>query len=575
MIFYCSWCREVACRDCILIDRRHSLPPCHYEPVKDAAKSCRESLRNQSRSLDDKKGSVRGIRKGVERLESTMKEIRTQYITDISHFYDQLIGKLKKRKEKAINQLQRDNQLLLQEIGAWREETKEYLSQIDQVGESIRSLSDGEILAQSKALKESMANMELKAIPKATKPAVPDIQSVNTILARLDADLPTYLEVDPDHCHITMEDQFQVNSPVHMYITLCDSACFPSSVKQKVSVSIIPSNDCTGDPLTAEVVPLSSSRYSVTFTPTQHTRGHRNIVIRVNKQILHKEPIFIECPPQELSHHLQTIDSVMYWGCLKISGQQVYCNTRQENGQPILARIDGDKLSEKYKLMIPSECKLTQWAPDEFAVNNDLLYVCDSENNKLHCFNLSDGSYVNSTGKRGTELGEFKRINGLCVAADSLIYVCDTNNNRIQVFDKDFRCLREFGDAGTEPSALLGPTNVVSVCEGGKVILYVSEIYNHRVQCLSSSGEHIRFIGGPGDGESQLSRPNILHIHHSHIYITDDRGVAVFTLDGQFVARFATELGKAAGGSAIEGLTVTKNGLVYIYHYGQSKIFIY
>ena len=127
---------------------------------------------------------------------------------------------------------------------------------------------------------------------------------------------------------------------------------------------------------------------------------------------------------------------------------------------------------------------------------------------------------------------------------------------------------------GTGRSCFLWPSNVASSSEGGRVLLYVSELYNHRVQCVTSTGDHIRFIGSSGTGERQLSRPNILHIHISHLYVSDDRGVVVFNLSGEFVTRFATELCKV-GIYPIEGLTVSSDGFVYVYHCPQNRIYLY
>jgi tripartite motif-containing protein 2/3/tripartite motif-containing protein 71 len=189
----------------------------------------------------------------------------------------------------------------------------------------------------------------------------------------------------------------------------------------------------------------------------------------------------------------------------------------------------------------------------------------------VHRFTLDEGTYISSTGKQGSQNGQFDRPNGLCVAPDGSLYVCDSENHRIQVFDRDLNFLHTFGAVGMDRGEFNWPSNVAITSDGN---VYVTELNNHRIQCLSRSGDHVRFIGRPGYGETELGRPNILHIHDSHIFVSDDRGVVVFTLSGQFVTRFANELSKV-GDYPIEGLTVSSDGFVYVYGCSRNEIFIY
>ena len=64
-----------------------------------------------------------------------------------------------------------------------------------------------------------------------------------------------------------------------------------------------------------------------------------------------------------------------------------------------------------------------QWSSDEIAVRSEsnALYICDTSNHMIHRYTLDSGSYVKSTGSKGSEIGEFDRPNGLCVAPDGSI----------------------------------------------------------------------------------------------------------------------------------------------------------
>ena len=568
--FYCCRCREAVCRDCIALDRKHCLPPCDYKPIEDVARICREGLRSLTKRLDDKKAEGQEESGGVEAMLREGK-----YEAEVSHFYDRLIRELEKKKQKAIQEIREGGESVIRELGAWQKEKRDLLSQIQGLQQSVEGLSDKELLAQRDALTLEAENVELKALPVVgTRAASHKTVSVETVLGKLGGDLPQYATMDPKQSVIQVKKEVEVNTTAHVYITLRDSAGFPCSVVQNVSVKLVPFASGThATPLTAEVTPLSSSRYSARFTPTLHTRGSRKLTVEVNGERIDDDlvSILVQCPPQHLQdHEMETIDNILYRGCLKITGGRVFCLTRSRQREPHAVYIDGKTVTPAYKLKLPPHGR-----PDEIAIGNNSLYVSDPHNSKVHRFNLSDGTYIASTGSKGSKVGEFDRPNGLCFAQDNYLYVCDSENHRIQVFDQDLRFCRTFGELGTDRSCFLWPSNIASSSEGGRILLYVSELYNHRVQCVTSTGDHVRFIGGSGTaGERQLSRPNILHVHHSHLYVSDDRGVAVFNLSGEFVTRFATKLCKV-GIYPIEGLTVSSDGFVYVYYCPQNRIYLY
>ena len=103
---------------------------------------------------------------------------------------------------------------------------------------------------------------------------------------------------------------------------------------------------------------------------------------------------------------------------------------------------------------------------------------------------------VTSTGSHGSQPGMFDRPNGLCVGLDGSVYVCDSENHRIQVFDQDLKFTRAFGGLGTGCGKFLWPSNIVVTSDDDdwSELVYVSELHNHRIQCLTSRGDHVRFI---------------------------------------------------------------------------------
>ena len=121
----------------------------------------------------------------------------------------------------------------------------------------------------------------------------------------------------------------------------------------------------------------------------------------------------------------------------------------------------------------------------------------------VHQFN---GTYIASTGTCGSETGKFDCPNSLGTAQDGSLYVCDSENHRIQVFNHKLTFLL------TDCGEFNWPSNVAIASDGN---VYVTKVNN---QCLTSGGDHIRFLGRLGNGTCELSRPNVMHILGSHLF---------------------------------------------------------
>ena len=572
--FYCVTCREMACRNCIAYDRKHSQPPCDYKQIEEVARTARERLRPLVQSLHCKKAEVQEACEGIEKMKRRIEENREKNESRITEYYERLLRALETRKERMIQQLHNGSQAHLLEIEAWQGEAPCVLSRIQSIEDTVELSSDEQLLAHQLTLLSEIADIKLKALPvEVTQEIVPESISFDEIMRKLEHYLPMYQAVDPKHSTTHFDRTLQINIAAHAYVTLRDSTGFPCWSKQQIKMEF---KSPFGDTVAVRVTPLSSSRYLACYTPTLHTRGCCELTIEVNGQKLLASPfsIFVQCPPDQLCQRIHTIKDIRARGCLKALGKRVFCVTRSDSGKPCAIYIEGGRERRTAFDLTPSaQCRVQQWAPDEIAISKESnsLYISDSHNHMVHRFTLDEGTYISSTGKQGSQNGQFDRPNGLCVAPDGSLYVCDSENHRIQVFDRDLNFLHTFGAVGMDRGEFNWPSNVAITSDGN---VYVTELNNHRIQCLSRSGDHVRFIGRPGYGETELGRPNILHIHDSHIFVSDDRGVVVFTLSGQFVTRFANELSKV-GDYPIEGLTVSSDGFVYVYGCSRNEIFIY
>ncbi|KAL9655524.1 hypothetical protein ABK040_002191 [Willaertia magna] len=69
--------------------------------------------------------------------------------------------------------------------------------------------------------------------------------------------------------------------------------------------------------------------------------------------------------------------------------------------------------------------------------NDGLLYVCDTDCNKIQIFSLIDGKWLKSFGKEGSGNGEFNYPRGICLTLDKNLIIVDRDNKRLQLMEKD------------------------------------------------------------------------------------------------------------------------------------------
>lgn len=140
----------------------------------------------------------------------------------------------------------------------------------------------------------------------------------------------------------------------------------------------------------------------------------------------------------------------------------------------------------------------------------------------------SEGKWIKSWGKSGTEPGEFNRPRAIALGPDNNLYVADSCNHRIQVFSQDGDLLRHWGEMGSDPGELLYPQDLAFSQDN---LLYVVEYGNHRVQKFDMQGKSRGCWGRAGRQPGQFHCPWGLAIDRSgmiHVVDTENHRVQRF-----------------------------------------------
>lgn len=240
----------------------------------------------------------------------------------------------------------------------------------------------------------------------------------------------------------------------------------------------------------------------------------------------------------------------------------------------------GEGLGEALFGRKPSRSMLTPYAVCTDGRNR--LFVCDSNAQVIHVFNLSNRHYeqwrpANDSGgfsqpvgivfdtmdrllvadsiagaifvfaDDGTYLGDFAReslVRPCGLAADrrtGRIFVADPGAHQVVVLAIDGEEIARIGQRGIQLGQFNFPTNV-AVDSAGR--LYVSDSLNFRVQVFDRDLNPLRQIGEKGDMPGYFSHPKGLALDSDdHLYVVDAHfeSVQIFDRDGRLLLAFGEE----------------------------------
>jgi len=152
-------------------------------------------------------------------------------------------------------------------------------------------------------------------------------------------------------------------------------------------------------------------------------------------------PIFIVLNPSNLLAYLP----VLPWAG-GVAGASPRGLALKKNGNLLVCEWSGGRIVELDDLgrQIRSFGSNQLSHPASVAIDRQgAMYVVDAAGERS-CVNKysSSGDLLNSVGREGTELSEFKNPRGLAVSNRNELFVCDRDNHRIQVFNSQLKYLR-------------------------------------------------------------------------------------------------------------------------------------
>jgi len=204
-----------------------------------------------------------------------------------------------------------------------------------------------------------------------------------------------------------------------------------------------------------------------------------------------------------------------------------------------------------------------------FDRGNDLLYVADTDNDRIQIFDVdgncsgsdevaNDVCFVDEFGTSGNGEGEFDSPTAMVLDTGSdLLYIVDSGNDRIQIIDVDGNCgsdeladdvcfVDEFGTKGNDEGEFDSPSGIA--LDTSTNYLYVADTKNNRIQIFDVDGNcsgsdevanDVCFVdefGGSGNGKGEFDLPSglALHTDNDMLYVadTDNNQIQIIDVDG-------------------------------------------
>jgi hypothetical protein len=141
---------------------------------------------------------------------------------------------------------------------------------------------------------------------------------------------------------------------------------------------------------------------------------------------------------------------------------------------------------------------------DVVKVRDDLYYIIDNNNHRIHSWNPQTGEFTNAWGEMGLGRGQLRFPFSAVVDNNRILYVTEVMNTRIQAFAINGRAVFTIGLWGVEPGQLFRPTGLallhdryLVVSDGYLGVLQIFDLYGNFVGVVTDERGNVRRYGVP------------------------------------------------------------------------------
>ena len=485
---YCESCDKLVCLYCTVKEHNGH----NHDTVNNMATKHRNQLRDVTAPVDE---MIRDLSEAHVNIEKMMKKIRRQgdeVDKKIDQHYNELVQKLMKQKEQvkqqahdAVSQKEKALTVQLEEV----EDAQAEVLSMKELKDAIEKSSDQEVLSAKKQVIDCMQQITDKFNKLNTDP----LQSATMEFVRSKESFPQFghifTHIDPGACevvnlpnHITIgkELKFSIITRYHN-----GSRCFIGG--NQVSVQL---ESNTGEVTSAQVRDNNYGSYMASFVVQQGGDLELKLSAFVNGQQIKGSPYSVV---------VQSIDYT------RVGKPSKIVNNDGNMGKPWGIAFG----------------KNGMWAVTDYS--NHCVYIFDGQD-----------QLIRKVGSHGNGNGQLNSPEGVTFDSNNHLYVAEYWNNRVQVFDVSGKYLHQFGSGGSGNSQLNGPIGIT--IHNNKV--FVTEDCNGCISVFHTNGQFSHIIG-----KGQLGKPYDVTVNTNNQLLVADWShhcIYTFTLDGNYVSKFAT-----------------------------------
>ena len=239
--------------------------------------------------------------------------------------------------------------------------------------------------------------------------------------------------------------------------------------------------------------------------------------------------------------------------------------SRRVKGEVMKMREDQYKISylpNSVSSQLNDPCGVT------LSANEDIV-VANQRNHRIQVFS-PDGKSVKCVGTKGSGPQQFNYPVGIALHPHSKkIYIADAGNHKVQVLNEDFTFHKTIGSSGSDNGQFNNPLDINFDNSGN---MYVADTCNKRVQVFSEDGEYIwQFKNKKSSNINGIALDS-----NNLVYISDnENNISVFTQEGHFLKSFQATRNSPGPYCGCTGITVSRDGVIYVSDHNNSHIQVF
>jgi len=201
------------------------------------------------------------------------------------------------------------------------------------------------------------------------------------------------------------------------------------------------------------------------------------------------------------------------------------------------------------------------------------VIISDPDLPAVHVFDPKGKTSFSILGNQGRKL---RRPAGVAVDAEDNIYIADSERGMVLVYDQHGQFVRYIGNFHGE-NMYEHPAGIAIYRNAGR--LYLADTPRNLVFILDLKGNVLKRVGKDrhGNGSGEFLSPTQIAASDHGIAVLDADGsrIQVLDFDGNRIACYRVVVGLRTGGGGENGLTLDKDGNIYISYAASSIISVY